>query len=157
MGRWHVHVVQMRARDIRVGDVVNRDPTKFDGWFRVHEIRQLGSGTYNILDKSNAQSFTVGPFDLVGLQTPVQLPAEAERNARGAESGHGTTARPTSDPGRGNRRPQPDHPQSQTSQASGVADQPAAGPTAAARREAAAREALARGEAGGGARALPGS
>lgn len=140
MGRWHVHVVHMRARDVRVGDVVARDPSKFDGWFRVHEIRQLGNGTFNILDKANSRSFTVGPFDLVGLQTPVQLPVEAERNARGAESGHPGTKTP----------------------APGSADAPpAAGEdslaAAAMRREAAAREAMAHGETSGGARALPGA
>lgn len=146
MARWHVHVVQMRARDIRVGDVVNRDPTKFDGWFRVHEVRQLGSGTYNILDKTNAQSFTVGPYDLVGLQTPVQLPAEAERNARGAESGHPNNANAATAPGQRNPAPSESRP-------SATPEAPA---EAAARREAAAREAFTRGE-GGGARALPGS
>ena len=134
MGRWHVHVVHMRARDVRVGDVVARDPSKFDGWFRVHEIRQLGNGTFNILDKANSRSFTVGPFDLVGLQTPVQLPVEAERRDR--------LEQPLA-LGRGSRR----------SQAAGE-DSPAA---AAIRREAAAREAMAHGETSGGARALPGA
>lgn len=86
MARWHVNVVRMRARDITVGDVVARDPERFDGWFRVHEVRVLGDGTINLLDKSNTRSFTAGPFDLVGLQTPVPLPAEAERNVRREEA-----------------------------------------------------------------------
>lgn len=141
MGRWHVHVVHMRARDVRVGDVVARDPTKFDGWFRVHEIRQLANGNFNVLDKSNALSFTAGPFDLVGLQTPVQLPIEAESNARGAESGHR---------GAGTAR----SPEARPAAAPASQDDSAA---AAARREAAAREAMARGETSGGARALPGA
>lgn len=158
MARWHVHVVHMRARDIRVGDVVARDPSKFDGWFRVHEIRQLGTGTYNILDKSNSLSFTVGPFDLVGLQTPVQLPAEAERNAHGAESGHpqaqasptATAPQPNASGAAPSADPETPH--------GGAESTPQAAPTSAAsRREAAAREALARGESGGGARALPGA
>ncbi len=86
MARWHVNVVRIRSRDIKVGDVVARDPDRFDGWFRVHEVRILGDGTINLLDKSNTRSFTAGPFDLVGLQTPVPLPAEAERNVRREEA-----------------------------------------------------------------------
>ncbi|MBK5224544.1 MAG: hypothetical protein JJE52_17040 [Acidimicrobiia bacterium] len=68
----------MRARDVRKGDVVARDPQRLDAWFRVHEINVLPDGQVNVLDKSNTRSFLVGPFDLVGLQTPVALPAEAD-------------------------------------------------------------------------------
>lgn len=132
MSRWHVHIVQMRARDIKVGDVVAKDPSRFDGWFRVHEVRQLGDGTFNLLDKGNARSFTAGPFDLVGLQTPVPLPAEAERNVRREEASH-TSSEPPAD----------------------EASAPATSQGAA--REAAARESASQAQAGGGARALPGA
>lgn len=138
MGRWHVHVVHMRARDVRVGDVVAKDPDRFDGWFRVHEIRQLGNGTFNILDKANERSFTAGPFDLVGLQTPVQLPAEAERTAR------------TDNTPRPNSVGSPNPAQPAGSPSAPVDAQPDSNSSPAARREAAARE------ASGGARALPG-
>lgn len=132
MPRWHVHIVQMRARDIKLGDVVAKDPSRFDGWFRVHEVRQLGDGTFNLLDKANTRSFTAGPFDLVGLQTPVPLPAEAERNVRREEASH-------------------------SSADTGAGPPPAASSPQGAAREAAARESAAQGQAGGGARALPGS
>jgi hypothetical protein len=94
MPRWHVHIVQMRARDVRVGDVVAKDPTRFDGWFRVHETKTLLDGSINIIDKSNERSFTAGPFDLVGLQTPVPLPAEAERNVQREEASRAAAGTP---------------------------------------------------------------
>lgn len=81
MPRWHVQIVRLRARDIRVGDVVSKDAERSDGWFRVQEVKNLPDGSVNLLDKGNDRSFTAGPFDLVGLQTPVQLPPEADRSA----------------------------------------------------------------------------
>lgn len=78
MTRWHVHVVQLRARDVHKGDVVSRDPARTDGWFRVHEVKALPDGNINILDKGNVRGFIAGPFDLIGLQTPVPLAAEAD-------------------------------------------------------------------------------
>lgn len=92
MGRWHVEVVQMRARDVRKGDVVARDPHRLDGWFRVHEINVLPDGQVNVLDKGNTRSFLAGPFDLVGLQTPVALPAEADVTAARQRPGAAPTA-----------------------------------------------------------------
>jgi hypothetical protein len=134
MPRWHVNIVQMRARDIRVGDVVAKDATRFDGWFRVHEVKTLGDGTINIIDKGNTRSFTAGPFDLVGLQTPVPLPAEAERNVQREQASRDAAQGGSPEP------------------------QPAAGASATAQTpEGAAREAAARQQAGGSARALPGS
>lgn len=82
MTRWHVHVVLMRARDIRKGDVVSRDADRQDGWFRVDEVKQLPDGQINVLDKGNVRGFIAGPFDLIGLQTPVLLPPEADATAR---------------------------------------------------------------------------
>lgn len=82
MARWHVHVVMMRARDVRTGDVVARDPQRQDGWFRVHQTTVLPDGSINVLDRTNQRSFTAGPYDLIGLQTPVPLPAEADASNR---------------------------------------------------------------------------
>jgi hypothetical protein len=81
MARWHVHVVQMRARDVRRGDVVARDGA-LQGWFRVHEASVLPDGSINVVDKTNQRSFTAGPYDLIALQTPVPLPAEADASVR---------------------------------------------------------------------------
>ncbi len=81
MARWHVHVVQMRARDVRRGDVVARDGAN-QGWFRVHEATVLPDGSINVSDKSNQRSFTAGPYDLIDLQTPVPLPVEADASNR---------------------------------------------------------------------------
>ena len=134
MPRWHVHIVQMRARDVKVGDVVAKDPSRYDSWFRVHEVKVLGDGTINLLDKGNARSFTAGPFDLIGLQTPVPLPAEAERNVRREEASRDAAQAAT---------PAPAPAGGSATTPEGVA------------REAAAREAAARGD-GGSARALPG-
>lgn len=134
MPRWHVNIVQMRARDVRVGDVVARDASRHDGWFRVHEVKTLADGTMNIIDKGNTLSFTAGPFDLVGLQTPVPLPAEAERNVQREQASR------------------------DAGQSPGPQAQPAATPSTSAQTpEGAAREAAARQQAGGSARALPGS
>jgi hypothetical protein len=133
MPRWHVHIVQMRARDIKVGDVIAKDANRYDGWFRVTEVKALADGTVNLIDKGNTRSFTAGPFDLVGLQTPVPLPAEAERNVAREQASRAATqpmAEPTSD------------------------SAPASTSTTP---EGAAREAAARGESSGPARALPGA
>ncbi len=143
MPRWHVHIVQMRARDVRVGDVVAKDPTRFDGWFRVHETKTLLDGAINIIDKSNERSFTAGPFDLVGLQTPVPLPAEAERNVQREQASREAAAANAPANAAGGNAPD-------GAQASPVG-------TTATTPEGAAREAAARQQASGGARALPGS
>jgi hypothetical protein len=134
MPRWHVNIVQMRARDIRVGDVVARDAGRSDGWFRVHEVKALGDGTVNVIDKSNTRSFTAGPFDLVGLQTPVPLPAEADHAVQREHAGRETTG---------------------SARTEGLPTQGSA-PTPGGTGDAAAREAAARPQASGGARALPG-
>jgi hypothetical protein len=81
VARWHVHIVQMRARDVRRGDVVARDPDN-QGWFRVHEATVLPDGSINVVDKTNQRSFTAGAYDLIGLQTPVPLPVEADASNR---------------------------------------------------------------------------
>jgi hypothetical protein len=135
MPRWQVHIVQMRARDVRVGDVVAKDTARLDGWFRVHETKTLVDGTINIIDKGNERSFTAGPFDLVGLQTPVPLPAEAERNVQREQASR----------------------EAATSSGESATPQPPAAPSSAKTPEGAAREAAARQQSGGSARALPGS
>lgn len=96
MTRWHVRVVLMRARDVRKGDVVSRDAERSDGWFRVDEVKQLPDGQINVLDKGNVRGFIAGPFDLIGLQTPVQLPPEADvtTRRRGPEAHEMPEARP---------------------------------------------------------------
>lgn len=78
MTRWQVHVVRIRARDVKRGDVVAKDASKADGWFVVADVVTLPDGSINVLDRKNARAFTVGPFDLVGLQTPqpIELPPE---------------------------------------------------------------------------------
>ena len=81
MARWHVQIVQMRARDVRRGDVVTRDPAN-QGWFRVHDATVLPDGNINVVDKTNQRSFTAGAYDLIGLQTPVPLPVEADASNR---------------------------------------------------------------------------
>lgn len=128
MPRWHVQIVRLRARDIRVGDVVAKDAERADGWFRVNEVKNLPDGSVNLIDKGNNRSFTAGPFDLVGLQTPVQLPAEADR------SGPGAAASPPAAP------------------TDGQATVPA---STALTPEGAAREAAARATRAGGSKALP--
>jgi hypothetical protein len=76
-----VQIVQMRARDVRRGDVVSRDPNN-QGWFRVHDATVLPDGSINVVDKTNQRSFTAGAYDLIGLQTPVPLPVEADASNR---------------------------------------------------------------------------
>ncbi|MGY6501754.1 MAG: hypothetical protein ACXIVQ_12805 [Acidimicrobiales bacterium] len=132
MPRWHVQIVNLRARDVRVGDVVAKDPDRADGWFRVNEVKNLPDGSVNVIDKGNNRSFTAGPFDLVGLQTPVQLPPEADRSAGGAPAATAPPATPPATP-----------------------PEAAPEPSTARTPEGAAREAAARAQSGGESRALP--
>jgi hypothetical protein len=132
--------VQLRARDVHKGDVVSRDPARTDGWFRVHEVKALPDGNINILDKGNVRGFIAGPFDLIGLQTPVPLPAEADvtlaRRRPQDQGGPADAARPMGAPADGATPAVPGAATTPTHNGHPV-DEPAA-------REAAAREAAAR-------------
>lgn len=66
--RRRVEVVQIRAEDVQVGDVVNRAGNQRDGWFEVAAIEALADGRLNISDASYHQSVMTAPLDLVWLQ-----------------------------------------------------------------------------------------
>jgi hypothetical protein len=67
-GRMQIQVVQVRAQDVQVGDVVNRGGHVREGWIEVASMDQLPDGRLNISDATYRYSFTSGPLDLVWLQ-----------------------------------------------------------------------------------------
>ena len=67
-GRMQIQVVQIRAQDVQIGDIVNRGGHVREGWIEVASIDHLPDGRMNISDVTYRFSFTSGPLDLVWLQ-----------------------------------------------------------------------------------------
>lgn len=68
MQRTFVRVELMRILDLAVGDVVNREPGAWSGWFVVGEIRRLPNGEINVTSTSSRESVMGAPHDIVGVQ-----------------------------------------------------------------------------------------
>ena len=68
MERNTVEVAMMRVADLRVGDVVNRDPSSGSGWFAIIELRQLPSGEINATGAEPRTGIMSSPYDIVGVQ-----------------------------------------------------------------------------------------
>jgi hypothetical protein len=66
--RAQVEVVEVRAQDVQIGDVVNKGGHVREGWIEVALVEDLPDGRVNIADATYQQSFTSGAFDLVWLQ-----------------------------------------------------------------------------------------
>jgi hypothetical protein len=66
--RRQVEVVQIRAEDVQVGDVVNRAGNQREGWFEVAAVESLPDGRLNIADAKYQQSVMTAPLDLLWLQ-----------------------------------------------------------------------------------------
>jgi hypothetical protein len=67
-GRVRIEVVEIRAGDVQVGDVVNKAGHQRDGWIEVAAVDRLPDGRMNIADETYQKSFTSQANDLVWLQ-----------------------------------------------------------------------------------------
>jgi hypothetical protein len=75
--RSKVEIVQIRVADVQSGDVVNKRGAEKNGWIEVERVEQLESGAYVVHDVGDVDSFTATGYDLVWLQTVVQLTANS--------------------------------------------------------------------------------
>jgi hypothetical protein len=86
-GRILVEVVEIRAGDVQIGDIVNKAGRQRDGWIEVAALERLPDGRVNIADESYQQSFTSHALDLVWLQVArpllgnshIAVPGDRER------------------------------------------------------------------------------
>lgn len=101
MQRPTVRVTRMRIRDLRPGDVVNRDPESMQGWFAVTELRPLHDGTVSVVSRVITMTFSGHPDDLVGVQVlvPMEFPEPAPTAA--APPPAATAPRPLAGPNAG--------------------------------------------------------
>jgi hypothetical protein len=67
-GRNRIEVIEIRAQDVEVGDVVNKGGHVREGWIEVATVDRLPDGRMNIADSSYLKSFTSEPLDLLWLQ-----------------------------------------------------------------------------------------
>ncbi len=67
--RSQVTIVQIRASELRSGDVVNRRGPERTGWIEVDRIEKLPDDTLVIHDRTERDSFSASGYDLVWLQT----------------------------------------------------------------------------------------
>ncbi len=67
--RSQITIVQVRASDLKSGDVVNRRGPERTGWIEVAKVETLTSGELVIHDETDRDSFTASAYDLVWLQT----------------------------------------------------------------------------------------
>ncbi len=75
--RSRVEIVQIRVADVQSGDVVNKRGAEKNGWIEVERVEQLESGDYVVHDVRDVDSFTATGYDLIWLQTVVQLHANS--------------------------------------------------------------------------------
>ena len=96
MQRPTVRVTRMRIKDLRPGDVVNKDPEAMHGWFAMTELRPLHDGTVSVVSPVITLTFSGYPDDLVGVQVlvPMDFPTAPQPTAPGAASPGGTPPRP---------------------------------------------------------------
>lgn len=115
MQRPTVRVARMRIKDLRPGDVVNKDPEAMQGWFALTELRPLHDGSVSVVSPVIALTFSGYPDDLVGVQVlvpmdfhtpPGQAPSAAAPPARPANAtpapppaGHAPTSTPSAPAG----------------------------------------------------------
>jgi hypothetical protein len=75
--RSRVEIVQIRVADVQSGDVVNKRGPEKTGWIEVERLERLESGDYVVHDVRDVDSFTATEYDLVWLQTVLQLHANS--------------------------------------------------------------------------------
>lgn len=78
-----VQVMKVRMRDVRPGDVVNRNADEARGWVDVVEIQELPNNGIVLAAHSDRDSINGNRNDIVGVQvvTAVDVP---DSNARAA-------------------------------------------------------------------------
>ena len=78
-----MQVVRMRMADVQAGDIVNKNPDEYRGWFEVQGIEHLHSGDIALLASSDKYSINGAPNDIVGVQVQqvVDMPAPARPSA----------------------------------------------------------------------------
>lgn len=69
MERNLVQVARIRAREVVLGDVVNRLADEQKGWFAVGLVENLFDGTIAFSSSDRKMTFSTSPLDLVGVQT----------------------------------------------------------------------------------------
>jgi hypothetical protein len=67
-GRHRIEVVEIRAEDVEVGDIVNKSGHQREGWIEVATVEHLPDGRMNIADETYKKSFTSEAADLLWLQ-----------------------------------------------------------------------------------------
>jgi hypothetical protein len=67
-GRQRIEVVEIRADDVEVGDIVNKFGHQREGWIEVASVERLPDGRMNIADSTYKKSFTTETSDLIWLQ-----------------------------------------------------------------------------------------
>ena len=82
MQRPTVRVTRMRIKDLRPGDVVNKDPDVTRGWFAVTEVRKLHDGTLSVVGKVAQLTFSGYPDDVAGVQVLVGMDLPEAPQAR---------------------------------------------------------------------------
>lgn len=75
--RSKVEIVQIRVADVESGDVVNKRGPERNGWIEVDRVEQLESGDFVVHDVRDVDSFTATGYDLIWLQTVLQLAANS--------------------------------------------------------------------------------
>jgi hypothetical protein len=67
-GRTRVEIVEIRAEEVQVGDIVNKAGHQREGWIEVAAVERLPDGRVNIADDTYQKSVTSQGIDLVWLQ-----------------------------------------------------------------------------------------
>jgi hypothetical protein len=87
----------MRIKDLRPGDVVNKDPEAMQGWFALSELRPLHDGSVSVVSPVITLTFSGYPDDLVGVQ--VLVPMDFPSPPGQAPAAQATAAPPAAAPG----------------------------------------------------------
>ncbi len=88
MERNLVQVARIRAREVVIGDVVNRLADEQKGWFAVGVIDNLFDGTIAFSSTDRKLSFGASPLDIVAVQTlkPINIEVTELDEERAAEA-----------------------------------------------------------------------
>jgi hypothetical protein len=87
-GRTRVEIVEIRAEDVQVGDIVNKAGPQRDGWIEVAAVERLPDGRVNIADDTYQKSFTSQGIDLVWLQIARPLVGNSHLPVPAARADH---------------------------------------------------------------------
>ena len=66
--RFQITVVEIRAGEVLVGDVINRRGNIRDGWMEVGRAEQMKDGQILIADVGEKSTFLSQPLDILWLQ-----------------------------------------------------------------------------------------